>query len=130
MNKKTIWIIDDDSIFKIIIKKLLAKFSNFENVITFSNGEEAFSAFKDKLEMKQKLPDIIFLDIEMPIMDGWEFMEQIDLLKPIFNDQQVEIFILSSSITVEDKLKAENNPNIKGYITKPITLEDIKKNIS
>ena len=80
--------------------------------------------------MKQKLPDIILLDIEMPIMDGWEFMEQIDLLKPIFNDQQVEIFILSSSITVEDKLKAENNPNIKGYITKPITLEDIKKNIS
>ncbi len=130
MNKKLIWIVDDDSIFKIIIKKLIAKFENFENVLTFSNGEEACRAFKETLDTKQKLPDVILLDIEMPIMDGWEFMNQFNILKDDFKDQQVDVFILSSSITIEDKLRAKNNPNIKGYITKPISLTDIEKIIS
>lgn len=130
MKKKSIWVIDDDSIFKIIIKKLVAKFENFEDVIVFSNGEEATVALKSILINNEKIPDIILLDIEMPIMNGWEFMAQIDLLKPKFKDRSVNIFILSSSIAIEDKLKAENNPNVLGYITKPITLDDLNKIIS
>ena len=128
--KKTIWVVDDDSIFKIIIKKLIAKFENFENVVTFSNGEEALESLNQIIQTNEKPPDIILLDIEMPLMDGWEFMNQIDHLKDYFKNNPLNIFILSSSIAFEDKLKAEKNENVTGYITKPITLEDLSKVVS
>lgn len=128
--KKSIWVIDDDMIYQMIMKKLIEKCEYFEDITIFSNGEEAFHALKSKLENDKKLPDIILLDIEMPIMDGWEFMAQIDLFGDNFKEKQIDIFILSSSIAIGDRLKAENNPNVLGYITKPISLEDLEKIIS
>lgn len=127
MKKKSIWIIDDDSIFKIIIQKLISKTDLFEHVKTFSNGEEASIALKKELELMVQLPDIILLDIEMPIMDGWGFMLEIDSLKPIIKEKNIKIFISSSSIASEDKIKVENDPDIKGYLTKPISLDDLLK---
>lgn len=127
MKKKTIWIIDDDSIFKIIIQKLISKSNLFKSVRTFSNGLEAKIAFEENLNVNEYLPEIILLDIEMPIMDGWGFMEEIISLKPRFEDKNVNIFISSSSIAIEDKIKADNNPNIHGYLTKPISLDDLAK---
>lgn len=127
MKKKSIWIVDDDSIFKIIVKKLISKAEIFENVEIFSNGEEAFLAIKDVLNKKEQLPDIILLDIEMPIMDGWAFMSEISVFKQNFEEKKTSIFISSSSIADDDKLKAENNTCIKGFLSKPITLNDLIK---
>ncbi|WP_339836172.1 response regulator [uncultured Flavobacterium sp.] len=127
MKKKSIWIIDDDSIFKIIVKKLISKAEIFENVEIFSNGEEAFLAIKDVLNKKEQLPDIILLDIEMPIMDGWTFMSEISVFKQNFEEKKTSIFISSSSIAIDDKLKAEKNTCIKGFLSKPITLNDLIK---
>lgn len=115
MNKKSIWVVDDDSIFKIIIKKLISKVEIFSNVQTFSNGLEASIAFKNALKSPELMPDIILLDIEMPIMDGWGFIEEIN------------IYISSSSIAKDDKVKANSNSSVFGYLTKPITLEDLIK---
>lgn len=125
MKKKSIWIIDDDSIYKFVIQKLLTKTELFENVKLFSNGEEASIALKKEINLMTQLPDIILLDIEMPIMDGWGFMSEIDVLKPKIAEKNIKIFMTSSSIASEDKVKVDNNPNIKGYLTKPITLEDL-----
>lgn len=127
MKKKSIWVVDDDSIFKIIIQKLIAKSDKFDNVNLFSNGEEASLALKECIKNKEELPDIILLDIEMPIMNGWEFMNEINVLLSEIVDKTIKIFISSSSITFEDKLKADAHPNISGYLTKPITLEDLYK---
>ncbi|NHN24250.1 response regulator [Flavobacterium jejuense] len=127
MKKKSIWIIDDDSIYKFVIQKLIAKTDLFENVKTFSNGEEASIALKNELNLMTQLPDIILLDIEMPLMDGWEFMSEIDTLKPKIEEKNIKIFMSSSSIAHEDKIKVDNNPDIKGYLTKPISLEDLLK---
>ena len=74
MIKKSIWIIDDDLTYKFIIQKIIAKSELFESVKTFSNGEEASIALKSTLNFPHQIPDIILLDIEMPIMNGWEFM--------------------------------------------------------
>ena len=127
MKKKSIWIIDDDSIFQIIIQKLISKANIFENVETYSNGEEAFLAIKNILNKDKQLPDIILLDIEMPIMDGWAFMAEISVFKQNFEEKKTSIFISSSSIAIDDKLKAEKNPCIKGFLSKPITLPDLIK---
>ncbi|WP_339886864.1 response regulator [uncultured Flavobacterium sp.] len=128
MKKKSIWIIDDDSIFKIIIQKLISKTEIFDTVKTFSNGKEASTAIKKTLNLKDKLPDIILLDIEMPVMDGWEFMDEISILKQNFEkEEEINIFISSSSIAIDDKIKADKNPCIKGFLSKPISLDDLIK---
>lgn len=127
MKQQSIWIIDDDSIFKIIVQKLIDKTQKFNNVLTFSNGEEASLALRKCLEQQEDFPDVILLDIEMPVMDGWEFMSELDYLKLPSNRNSLKIYISSSSIAIEDKLKAEKYPNILGYLTKPISLDDLMK---
>ena len=122
MKKKSIWIVDDDSIFKIIIQKIISKSEIFEHVKTFSNGEEAFLTLKNSIENNNQLPDIILLDIEMPIMDGWDFMNKINNYK---ENLGIKIYMSSSSIAKNDKIRAEQNPNIKGFLTKPISLDDL-----
>lgn len=124
MIQRTIWVIDDDIIYKTIMKKIIQKSEKFSNTFTFSNGEEAINALKNLHKNNEALPDIILLDIDMPVMDGWGFMVEIALLKPLLQSQ-ISIYISSSSIAIEDKLRAKNNPHILGYMSKPISLEDL-----
>lgn len=127
MKKKNIWIIDDDAIYKFVIKKLIAKTDLFEEVITFSNGEEALLALNEKLDLMNQLPDVILVDIEMPLMDGWEFMSKIDDLRLKMEEKNIKIYMSSSSIAYEDKMKVDTNPDIEGYFTKPLTYDDLLK---
>lgn len=124
MIQRTIWVIDDDIIYKTIMKKIIQKSEKFSNTFTFSNGEEAINALKNLHKNNEALPDIILLDINMPVMDGWGFMVEMALLKPLLQSQ-ISIYISSSSIAIEDKLRAKNNPHILGYMSKPISLEDL-----
>lgn len=125
MKKKSIWIIDDDAIYKFVIQKLIAKSDLFDDVKTFSNGEEASNALKKEGNKNALLPDIILLDIEMPRMDGWEFMSEIEAFLKKVDQKNIKIFMSSSSIAFEDKVKVDNNPNINGYLTKPISFDDL-----
>lgn len=124
MIQRTIWVIDDDIIYKTIMKKIIQKSEKFSNTFTFSNGEEAINALKNLHKNNEALPDIILLDIDMPVMDGWGFMVEMALLKPLLQSQ-ISIYISSSSIAIEDKLRAKNNPHILGYMSKPISLEEL-----
>ena len=126
MTEKTIWVVDDDPIYQTIMKKIILKSGHFSSILSFTNGKKAIKALKSCIENQTDFPDIILLDIEMPVLDGWEFMEEIKLL----NSQtinKIKIYISSSSIALEDKERAKNNPIILGYLCKPISLDDIKK---
>jgi CheY-like chemotaxis protein len=125
MKLRKIWVVDDDVIYKTIMKKIILKSEIFSSTVTFSNGEEAIHALKSAIEKKESLPDIILLDLDMPVMDGWGFMDEIEVLKPQLL-AEVLIYISSSSIAVQDKQKAKNNPNIVGYMSKPISLDDLR----
>lgn len=130
MQKKIIWIIDDDYIYQTIIKKLIQKTGIFSAHSSFSNGKEAIITLKNTLdEDTMYLPDIILLDINMPIMDGWEFMEEIKKMKSRINNQ-IKIYIVSSSIAIEDKNKSKTYSDIVGYIPKPISVNDLMTIIS
>jgi CheY-like chemotaxis protein len=125
MKNKTIWVVDDDVIYQTIIHKLIQKSCAFSAHYSFLNGKEAIIALNNTLEInEEQIPDIILLDINMPIMDGWEFMEEIKKIKSKIN-KQIIIYIVSSSIAIEDRNKSKTFTDIMGYIPKPITVDDL-----
>lgn len=125
MKKKIIWVIDDDIIYQTIINKLIQKSGVFSTHSSFMNGKEAMASLNKTLEENDShLPDIILLDINMPVMDGWEFMEEIKKIKSKIK-KHILIYIVSSSIAIEDKDKSKTFTDIMGYIPKPITVDDL-----
>ena len=124
MRKKTIWVIDDDAIYQIIVNKIIQKSEMFSAISSFKNGKEAIDVVTNSLNNCESLPDIILLDINMPIMDGWEFMEELETLKSSIT-KQIIVYIVSSSIAIEDKNKSKTYPDILGYLSKPINMNDL-----
>ena len=124
MTKKIIWVIDDDAIYQIIVNKIIQRSEMFSAVSSFKNGRIAIDALQETLDKDTALPDIILLDINMPIMDGWEFMEEMALMKSKFN-KQVTVYIVSSSISIEDKNRSKTYADILGYLSKPVTINDL-----
>ena len=124
MNKKIIWVVDDDVIYQTIINKLIKKSGVFSAYSSFMNGKEALNTLKSTIGEIDLLPDIILLDINMPVMDGWEFMEEIKMIKSKIS-KKIIIYIVSSSIAIEDKNKSKTFADIIGYIPKPISVDDL-----
>lgn len=125
MKKKIIWTLDDDAIYQIIIRKLIQKSGGFFAHSSFINGSLALTTLKNIIKTSTgDFPDIILLDINMPVMDGWEFMEEFQTLQTQIS-KKIIIYIVSSSIAVEDKKKAETYIDIVGYLSKPISVETL-----
>ncbi|WP_225899100.1 response regulator [Flavobacterium erciyesense] len=124
ITKKSIWIVDDDPIYQIIANKIIQRSDMFSEVTTFKNGREAMNIVHQVLENKNTIPDIILLDINMPVMDGWEFMEELTAIKPQIQ-KEFSVYIVSSSIAVEDKSKSKKYNDILGYLSKPISVNDL-----
>ncbi len=114
------YIIDDDKIFIFVLKKILEKNKYFDQIQDFMNGEEVITI----LSNKKNKPDIILLDINMPIIDGWQFLEQIEKL-PWKNE--FKIFILSSSIDASDIEKSKTYSTVIDFISKPVNNEKLNK---
>jgi len=126
--------IDDDPITLMLCKKVISKSSFSHEVITAQNGEEAlhhFNVLKYTNDKAKKRPELIFLDLNMPIMGGWEFLDHFTSSDYIeFNT--VPVIVLSSTIDPEDLAKAKKYPIIIDFLSKPITqpmLEYLKKKI-
>ena len=121
-------IIDDDKIYVNLVKKIIEikKLSN--NLLIFKNGKEALDHFKLILENAHEeiLPDIIFLDINMPIMDGWEFLNEFIKIKNIF-DKKITLYVVSSSIDPRDLERAKSFNLVTDYLIKPIELKKFEK---
>jgi CheY-like chemotaxis protein len=119
-----ILIIDDDEINNFIAGKLIKKVQENTIVSTCLNGLEGINFIKDKIK-SDNFPDIIFLDINMPIMNGWEFLDLFAELKSEMN-KEVIINMLSSSVYNEDIEKAKIYPDVNKFISKPLTIEKIQ----
>ncbi|MBU2997006.1 response regulator [Cellulophaga baltica] len=120
MRVDKVCIIDDDPIFVYGTKVILNYNRSFcSNIMVYENGEEALEDLVNELKNEEKLPEVIFLDLNMPIMDGWGFLDNFCKIPNI--ESQTSIYILSSSINPDDINKSKNYSIVKDFIQKPLT---------
>ena len=121
----TILLVDDDLAINFFHKRLLSKLDFGETIVPLYNGAEAI---RDVRELNSSLSEkdlvLIFLDINMPIMDGWEFLDSFKNISSELN-YQFKIFVLSSSINPDDIKKAKSNVFVTDYFSKPLMLESV-----
>ncbi|WP_345949425.1 MULTISPECIES: response regulator [unclassified Mucilaginibacter] len=123
----SILLVDDDEINNFISIKLIKKALIYTEITACLDGSYAINQL---LEMQEKdpesLPDYILLDINMPIMNGWEFLDEFKRLglDPL---NKTKIFIISSSVFSNDINKAKSYDLVKDFISKPLNVEKIKE---
>jgi CheY-like chemotaxis protein len=123
----SILLVDDDEINNFISIKLIKKALLTTEIMACLNGKYAIDQLVD-IQRKDpaKLPDYILLDINMPIMNGWEFLDEYKRLN-IDPLGKSKIFIISSSVFSNDINKARSYPLVKSFISKPLSVEKIKE---
>jgi len=121
---KNFAIIDDDKTTQFIVEITIENTNLAKNISIFSDGKEAIDFFTLNVNNPENLPDIIFLDLNMPIMDGWRFLDHFAVLKPKI-EKKIKICINSSSTNQTDIIRAKKYSDVTDYIIKPITVEDI-----
>ena len=114
----SIVLIDDDQIFNFLNKRIVDKLQVFEKVEVFNDAKQAFEAIKTW----DFLPDYILLDIRMPLMDGFEFLNRFDAL-PEALTKHTKIIIVTSSLLHEDHEKCSSYRNVVGFLPKPLSAE-------
>lgn len=120
----TIFIVDDDPIHQQIAKIMIERQAISSHIRVFSDAQDVLGLLRENAGDVQALPDLILLDLNMPVMDGWEFLEEY----AEFQDQlpkQIRIFVLTSSIDEKDKERVNAYSFVTGYLTKPLSKEII-----
>ena len=120
-----IGIIDDDKIYQFTLMRIINDNKQAEKIITFSDGEKAIHYLTDNKSTNENIPDIIFPDVNMPIMDGWQFIDEYASIKTEIK-KKIVIFMLSSSVNPIDIERASKINEISDYIIKPMKLEEVK----
>lgn len=118
-----VMLIDDDEIEQMLYERVINRSGLIENTISFTYAENALEYLK-KPDSEQI--DVIFLDINMPRMNGFEFLERaVDELKPHFT--KLVVIMLTSSLNPQDKIIADSYSIVKDYVIKPLTPEAIMR---
>ncbi|MEP7106960.1 MAG: response regulator [Ferruginibacter sp.] len=116
-------IVDDDPFNNILCNIELKSTLGEVDIKTFQVPEKGLAFIQDEY-IKSSEPTILFLDLNMPTLTGWEFMEEFERFSEEIKEQ-ISIYILSSSVDQRDKDKAQSNKYIKGFISKPLEQEAI-----
>jgi CheY-like chemotaxis protein len=122
----TAGIIDDDQVYQLVMRRAIEQSGMVKDVLQFYDGEEAINYFKEKHQHPEALPELILLDINMPYMDGWQFLDEFIKI-PFKGEYQRTIYIISSSSTMEDLNKAKQYSIVSGYHIKPITKDKFEE---
>lgn len=124
-SKKHLCIIDDDKIYQFTIKKTLELKQAFDRLSFFDDGLAAINFIKDNLRDQSEIPDIILLDIKMPNMNGWDFLEEFLAIKPLIN-KDLDLFLVTSSIDYRDRERAQDYSHISEFKVKPISYQEME----
>ncbi len=128
--KLNIWIVDDDPIFQMIFKMMIERVNALIAVGQFKNGQEAIDAIKNIGKDEDRIPDYIFLDINMPVKTGWDFLNELPAIVDPSFISRTKVYIVSSSINPEDEEKARTYSLTEDFLIKPLSeslIESIAK---
>ncbi|MFZ6052644.1 response regulator [Halocola ammonii] len=119
-------IIDDDPIYVFGAKRVMELADFCKSYLIFHNGEDALNQLSALIEKgdQEALPDLILLDLNMPIMDGWQFLEEFSRIPCC---KKITIFIVSSSVNPSDIEKAKEYSQVSDYLIKPVTMQRLKE---
>lgn len=118
-----LFIIDDDPIYRLIVSKTINKIDSSLIINQCENGEIGLAKLECLRNSNHKI--IVFLDINMPILDGWGFLDEIEKYN-FYDLHQLIIYIVSSSTDESDKLRAKGYGFVKDFFHKPLKREEIK----
>lgn len=124
-----IYLIDDDPIYRFTFEVNFKRLGDQYKLKCFGDGEEAIIFIKDQMSNAIELPDIVFLDINMPIMDGWDFMDEFVEIKSNLAKLPL-IYMVSSSVDQKDVDKSKTYSEITDYLVKPVTMVKINELIT
>ncbi len=124
-----VFIIDDDKIYRYATERYIQILNLANDVRAYSDGQEALNYIKQNSKNVDLLPDVIFLDINMPLMDGWDFVDEYLKIQSEM-PKDIKLYMVSSSIDERDRVKALNINEVADYVVKPISEEKLKSLIS
>ena len=119
-------IIDDDPIFVYGTKRIMKEVGFAKSILVYSDGQAALDGLTKLCIAKEPLPDVIFLDLNMPILNGWEFLDEFKNCKSK-RSKKIVIYIISSSVDPRDLERVKYYDQVDTYILKPITPDDLIK---
>ena len=114
-------LIEDDQAMNYYHQRLFVKQDFADEVLSYHSAKEALNGIKS---LQQLTLLYIFLDLNMPQMDGWHFIEELEKLK-FDSNTQIKLFVLSSSVNPNDMIKAKQNSVVTDYLSKPLSIETI-----
>lgn len=125
MKLEKVLLIDDSDIDNMVNKRVIEKAGLSSDIVVKNSAELAYNYLKElTVDAQEQIPDVIFLDIRMPEIDGFGFLEMFDSLPEIIH-MQTKIVMLSSSIDAEDYKKAMDNRFVKQFLNKPLQKESV-----
>lgn len=122
-------VIDDDPVYQYTVRRHVMNSKLADRIQVFPDGEAAIDHFRAFSGMPQELPDVVLLDINMPIMDGWTFLEEFVKIQPMLH-KHIVIYMVSSSIHDADVQRAQSISMLSGYYIKPIAEQELRTMIT
>lgn len=119
-------LIDDDDMFQYLAKRTILETELVNRIMIFPDGLAAINFLKAAQHNPEELPEMILLDLNMPVMDGWEFLTEYIALLPKLK-KKIALYILSSSIDPSDIQKAQSISEVKDFVIKPITKDKFRE---
>ncbi|MBV9960921.1 MAG: response regulator [Parafilimonas sp.] len=127
--KVNVLLIDDDTIYQFVSCKTLEATGHANKIKVCSNGEEACRFLEENMYNTNELPDVILLDVNMPVMNGWQFLDAYQSLKANLV-KEIQIFLVTSSMNDQDKEYSKRYNCVQDYIVKPLVREKISDILS
>jgi CheY-like chemotaxis protein len=124
---RAVMLVDDNEIDNLINQKMIEAAAIADNIYTHTGAKSAIEFLRniEKIDVvDQVLPDVIFLDIDMPLMDGFQFLEEFNKLSNTVKNK-CKIVMLTSSINPQDFSRSKKYENVKVYLNKPLSHENI-----
>jgi CheY-like chemotaxis protein len=118
----SVLLIDDDEPTNFIAKMIVTKADLNDNTQAIQSGVKALKYLQDENLSNYDIPDLIFLDINMPTMNGWEFLEEYKKLD-IHKKKKIVLYMLTTSMNDDDQIRSEKIEHVDGFLIKPLTLK-------